>query len=52
MVDPTAVAKRFWAYGTLGKTPDDDKWHKLDADVREVALNMSPDEIGQCMDCS
>ena len=49
MVDPTAVAKRFWAYGTLGKTPDDDKWHKLDADVREVALNMSPDEIGQCM---
>ena len=46
---PEAVAKRFWAYGTLGKTPDDEKWTKLDKDVREVALNMSPDDIGTCM---
>jgi|TARA_B110000977_G_scaffold93519_1_gene123788 hypothetical protein len=49
MVAPAAVAKRFWAYGTLCKTPDDDKWSALDADCREVALNMSPDEIGQCL---
>lgn len=49
MVLPEAVARRFWAYGTLGKTPDEDKWTKLDKDVREVALNMSPDDIGTCM---
>lgn len=49
MVKPENVVKRFWAYATLGRVPDEDKWEKLDADIKATALDMRADQIGTCL---